>query len=85
MVGIPVDLTTLSDAQVLALRDKAYDFLLEGKTLMSWGDSGSTAGKQFTVNPVDLMNAASAELRRRDPEEYGTRRQVGTGKVDITF
>ena len=36
-------------AEVLQIQAKAKELLLEGKTLMSWGESGSTASKQFAM------------------------------------
>lgn len=78
-----IDLSTLTTEQVVALRDKALELILEGKTLMSWGESGSSGSKQFAVPPVDLLNAASAELRARDPETYVVRvpKRVGVSII----
>ena len=36
-------------AEVLRIQAKAKEMLMEGKTLMSWGDSGSNASKQFPM------------------------------------
>jgi len=56
---------------------------LEGKTLMSWGDSGSTVQKQFSM-PVDRVLAECAHaLRVLDPGTYGPRRRVAQSHVGL--
>jgi hypothetical protein len=67
--------------EVLAIQQKAKEFLLEGKTLMNWSESGTSAGKQFTL-PIDevLMECAHA-LRILDPDTYGT----PPGQASVTF
>jgi hypothetical protein len=37
---------------VLAIQSRAKEFLIEGKTLMTWNVAGSAATKQFTM-PID--------------------------------
>ena len=41
--------TGFTVAEVLQIQAKAKEFLMEGKTLMAWQDSGSTATKQFRL------------------------------------
>lgn len=73
--------TGFTVSEVLAIQQKAKEFLLEGKTLMNWSDSGTSAGKQFTL-PVDevLVECAHA-LRLLDPDAYGT----PPGQASVTF
>ena len=40
-------MTGFTVAEVLQIQAKAKEFLIEGKTLIAWQDSGSTASKQF--------------------------------------
>ena len=73
--------TGFTVSEVLAIQQKAKEFLLEGKTLMNWSDSGTSAGKQFTM-PVDevLVECAHA-LRLLDPITYGT----PPGQASVSF
>ncbi len=68
-------------AEVLAVQARAKELLLEGKTLMNWSDSGTSAGKQFTM-PVDEVLAECAHaLRVLDPDTYGS----PPGQASVTF
>ena len=73
-------ITGFTVTEVLAIQQKAKEFLMEGKTLMNWSDSGTSAGKQFTM-PVDevLVECAHA-LRKLDPDTYGT-----PGQSSVSF
>ena len=63
-------------AEVLQIQSKAKEMLMEGKTLMSWGDSGSSVNKQFTMSVKDVLDECAFALRTLDPETYGPRRRV---------
>lgn len=68
-------------AEVLAVQARAKELLLEGKTLMNWSDSGTSAGKQFTI-PVDEVLAECAHaLRVLDPDTYGR----PSGQASVSF
>ena len=47
-----------------ALRDKAVALMLEGKTIMSYGDGSTNASKQFTMPPKDMLQEANYALLR---------------------
>lgn len=50
---------------------KAKALVLDGKTVMQWGEGGTSAQKQFTM-PVDkVLEECRYALRRLDPETYG--------------
>ena len=68
--------TGFSVAEVLQIQAKAKEMLLEGKTLMQWGDSGSTAVKQFTMPVKEVLEECACALRVLDPATYGPRRRV---------
>ncbi len=57
-------------AEVKAIQRKARDFLLEGKTVMSWSDSGTSASKQFAMPIKDILEECAYALRRLEPEKY---------------
>ncbi|NDD52885.1 hypothetical protein EBZ39_03225 [bacterium] len=60
---------------------KAKTFLLEGKTLMSWGESGSSASKEFAMPVREVLDECQHALRILDPGTYGRQRSVGTTVV----
>jgi len=64
--------TGFTVSEVLAIQRKAKDLLLEGKTLMNWSDSGTSAGKQFTMPVSEVLEECAYALRRLDPDTYGT-------------
>ena len=69
-------------AEVLQIQAKAKELLLEGKTLMSWGESGSTATKQFAMPVREVLEECAHALPFLDPDTYGRpARQVGQTRV----
>ena len=50
--------------------------LIEGKTLMSWGESGSIATKQFPMTVKETLEECAYALRTLDPGTYRPRRRV---------
>ena len=64
-------ITGFTISEVLAIQQRAKDFLIEGKTLMTWNEAGSSATKQFTM-PVDqVLEECGHALRVLDPATYG--------------
>ncbi len=59
--------------EVKAIQDRAKAFLMEGKTVMSWGDNGTSASKQFAMPVRDVLEECAYALRKLDPETYGGR------------
>ena len=69
-------------AEVLQIQAKAKELLLEGKTLMSWGESGSTASKQFAMPVAEVLEECAHALPILDPETHGRPpRRVGVTRV----
>ena len=66
----------LTQDELLAIKDKAVAMITEGKTLMSYSDSGSSATKQFAMSPKEMLNEAVFALSRLDSQTYGIRRTV---------
>jgi len=60
----------LTECELLAIRDKAVALITEGKTLMSYSDSGSSASKQFAMPPKEMLAEASFALYQLDPKQY---------------
>jgi hypothetical protein len=68
-------------SEVLAIQSRAKEFLIEGKTLMTWNEAGSSATKQFTM-PIDqVLEECAHALRILDPATYGKPRTVAVSQV----
>jgi len=68
-------------AEVLSIQAKAKQMLLEGKTLMSWGDSGSSASKQFPMTVRETLDECAHALRVLDPATYRPRQRIRLSTV----
>ncbi len=73
--------TGFTVSEVLAIQQKAKEFLLEGKTLMNWSDSGTSAGKQFTMAVDEVLAECAHALRILDPDTYGAQ----PGQASVSF
>jgi hypothetical protein len=56
-VGLPQE-------TIEAIRDKAVQLILEGKTIMSYGDGATNASKQFALPPQQMLQEANYALLR---------------------
>jgi hypothetical protein len=63
----------LTECELLDIKAKALAMIMEGKTLMSYSDSGSSASKQFAMPPKEMLSEAMFALSRLDPATYGRR------------
>ena len=63
----------LTECELLDLKAKALSLIMDGKTLMSYSDSGSSATKQFALPPKEMLNEAMFALSRLAPRKYGRR------------
>jgi len=64
----------LTECELLDLKAKALSLIMEGKTLLSYADSGSSATKAFPgMTPKEVLNEAMFGLSRLDPGKYGRR------------
>lgn len=68
-------------AEILRIQEKAKEMLLEGKTLMSWSDSGSNATKQFPMTVKETLEECAHALRVLDPATYGRRRRIAHSSI----
>ena len=53
------------------MQAKAKGFLLEGKTIMNYSDSGTSVGKSFVMPVRDVLDECAYALRKLDPATYG--------------
>ena len=49
-------------AEIVSIQSRAKQMLLEGKTLMSWGESGSTATKEFPMTVKETLEECAHAL-----------------------
>ena len=75
--------TGFTVADVLAIQSKAIQMLKEGKTIMSWGDSGTSVTKQFPMTVKETLDECAYALRVLDPATYAPRRRVLQSTVDF--
>ena len=61
----------LSQQRIEAIADKAGALLLEGKTMMSYSDSGTSVNKSFPMDIQTVLIEARYALQIKDPEQYG--------------
>ena len=61
----------LSQNRIEQIADKAAELLLEGKTMMSYSDSGTTVNKQFPMDVQQTLIEARYALQVKDPNKYG--------------
>jgi len=66
----------LTECELLDIKAKAVAMITEGKTLMSYSDSGSSASKQFAMPPEEMLAEAMLALSRLDSSVYGVRRTI---------
>ena len=75
-------ITGFTVAEVLAIQARAKQFLLEGKTIMSWGDSGTNVTKELPMTVKETLEECGHALRVLDPNTYGRPRRVATSRVE---
>lgn len=66
----------LTESDILAIRDKAVAMLKEGKTIMSYSDTGTSVSKQFVMPVKEVLAECRMALSQLDPEVYGKRLTV---------
>ena len=64
LVGLPRE-------TIEAIRDKAVALILEGKTIMSYGDGSTNASKSFALPPQQMLQEANYALLRLDGRVRG--------------
>jgi len=66
----------LTECELLDIKAKAVAMITEGKTLMSYSDSGSSASRQMVLPAKEMLSEAMFALSRLDPATYGVRRTI---------
>lgn len=62
----------LSEAELLAIKAEALEQVTKGSVMVSGGAAGKSMGRQVTMGPEERLKYAMQELRRLDPDTYGT-------------
>ena len=63
----------LTECELLDIKAKAVALITEGKTLMSYSDSGSSASRQMVMPAKEMLAESLFALSRLDPATYGRR------------
>jgi len=66
----------LSESDILAIRDKAVAMLKEGKTIVSYSDTGTSLSKQIVMPVKEVLAECKMALQNLDPQTYGKRTTV---------
>jgi len=61
----------LSQKRIEKIADTAASFMEEGKTMMSYTDSGVTVSKSFPMSPQQTLIECRYALQIKDPQQYG--------------
>ena len=72
----------LTECELLAIRTKAVELITEGKTLMSYSDSGSSASKSFAMPPKEMLAEAQYALGILDPQQYPGSVRMTVGRTN---
>lgn len=72
--------TGFTIAEVLAIQAVAKALILEGKTIMNWSDAETSASKQFSMPPDQVLDECAHALKALDPDTYGSTRMAGQSK-----
>jgi hypothetical protein len=75
-------ITGFTVAEVLDIQSKAKQLLLEGKTIMSWNDSGTSVTKELPLTVRETLEECAHALRVLDPVTYVRPRRVALSRVD---
>jgi hypothetical protein len=74
-------ITGFTISEVLAIQSRAKEFLIEGKTLMTWNDAETSVSKQFTMPVVQVLEECGYALRVLDPQNYGRPKSGGVSFI----
>lgn len=72
-----------SEVEVLQILAKAKALVMDGKTIMSYGDQGTSVSKVFPMPIADVLAECNYALRVLDPTTYGNVRD--TRRVSASF
>lgn len=72
-----------SESEVLAILSKAKAMLMEGKTIMSYGDQGTSVSKQFPMPVREVIDECNYALKVLNPTDYGSPR--ASRRIDGNF
>jgi hypothetical protein len=61
----------LTQSKIEAIADRAATLLMEGKTMMSYSDSGTSVTKSFPMDVQQTLIECRYALQVKCPEEYG--------------
>jgi hypothetical protein len=69
--GVLLDPLILTESQVLALYNKAFNLLLAGQVYMSFDGEGSAFTTKFPIPVEQMLSEARYCLKQMNPARYG--------------
>ena len=69
--GIIFQIGIDTEEEVLKIRAKAKELMMNGIVTMQWQGEGVSAGKQFVMSPDDILVETRLFLMRLNPQKYG--------------
>ena len=72
----------LTECELLAIRTKAVEAIIEGKNLMSYSDSGSSASKSWAMQPKEMLAEAQLALGLLDSQQYPGSVRMTVGRTN---
>lgn len=63
-----------TEAEVLQILARAKTLVTEGKTIMNYGDQGTSVGKAFTMPVEKVIAECNYALKTLNPDAYGSAR-----------
>jgi hypothetical protein len=69
--GLLLDPLILTEAQVLAIYNKAYSLLLQGQIYMSFDGQGTSFTTKFPITVSQMLSEARYCLKQINPARYG--------------
>ena len=72
----------LTECELLAIRSKAVALITEGKTLISYSDSGSSASKSMVMPAKEMLAEAQYALGIQFPADYPSSVRMTVGRTN---
>ncbi len=69
--GLLIDCNVLTEAQILALYQNAYQLLLQGKTYMTFEGEGNTLQAKFPIPVEQVLSECRYALRQVNSARWG--------------
>ncbi len=69
--GLLLNVSLLTEQQLVDLYQKAYCLLMEGKTIMEFSGQGSEFKSEFPIPVEQMLSECNYALKQKNPGKYG--------------